>query len=351
MTFATACKSFLLGMVSLSALSACSPSSSSEDGEGVVNVYTARHYSSDDALYEAFTENTGIEVNVIEAPGDLLIERVRADGDRSQADVVITVDAGRLWRADEAGLFQPAPELESLLETVPANLRQPDGDWFGFANRVRVIAYAKDRVDASQISSFEDLTDPQWQGRICVRSSSNVYNQSLLAAIVAQDGAEAAEAWAQGIVDNMARAPQGGDTDQIRAVAARECDVAIINHYYLARFMRSDNPGDQEIAEQIGVIFADLGDGGAHVNVSGAGLAANAPNRENAIAFLQFLLTDDSQRLFAELTNEYPVIPSVTYDNDVLDAFGAYASDDLNVDELGANAGEAQRIFDRVGWP
>ena len=206
-------------------------------------------------------------------------------------------------------------------------------------------------MDASQISSFEDLTDPQWQGRICVRSSSNVYNQSLLAAIVAQDGAEAAEAWAQGIVDNMARAPQGGDTDQIRAVAARECDVAIINHYYLARFMRSDNPGDQEIAEQIGVIFADLGDGGAHVNVSGAGLAANAPNRENAIRFLQFLLTDDSQRLFAELTNEYPVIPSVTYDNDVLDAFGAYASDDLNVDELGANAGEAQRIFDRVGWP
>ena len=350
MTFATACKSLLLGMVSLSALSACSPSGSSS-GEGVVNVYTARHYASDDALYDAFTEHTGIDVNVIEAPGDLLIERVRADGDRSQADVVITVDAGRLWRADEAGLFQPAPELEGVLQNVPANLRQPDGDWFGFSKRVRVIAYAKDRVDPSEISNFDDLTDPQWHGRICVRSSNNVYNQSLLAAIVAQEGAEAAEAWAQGVVNNMARPPQGGDTDQIRAVAARECDVAIINHYYLARFMRSENPGDHEIGEQIGVVFADLGDGGAHVNVSGAGLAANAPNRENAIAFLQFLLTDESQRLFAELTNEYPVIPSVTYDNDVLDAFGAYSSDDVNVDELGANAGEAQRIFDRVGWP
>ena len=350
MTFATACKSFLLGMVSLSALSACSPSGSGSDA-GEVNVYTARHYASDDALYQAFTEETGIEVNVIEAPGDLLIERVRADGERSQADVVVTVDAGRLWRADEAGLFQSAPELADVLAQVPASLRQPDGDWFGFATRVRVVAYAKDRVDPSLISTFEDLTDPQWQGRICVRSSNNVYNQSLLAAMVAQDGAEAADAWAQGIVNNMARAPQGGDTDQIRAVAARECDVAIINHYYLARFMRSEDPADQDIASQIGVIFAGLGDGGAHVNVSGAGLAANAPNRENAIALLRFLLTEDSQRLFAELTNEYPVIPGVTYDNDVLDAFGAYASDDVNVDALGANAAEAQRIFDRVGWP
>ncbi|WP_430431836.1 extracellular solute-binding protein [Oceanicaulis sp.] len=349
MKLASACSSLLVGLMGLAALGACSPSGSS-DGE-VVNVYTARHYASDDHVYAAFTEETGITVNVIEAPGDLLIERVRADGDRSQADVVITVDAGRLWRADEAGLFQPAPELAETLQAVPANLRQPDGDWFGFASRVRVIAYAKDRVDPSLITNFSDLTTPEWAGRICVRSSNNVYNQSLLAALVAQQGADAAEGWAEGVVSNLARPPQGGDTDQIRAVAARECDVAIINHYYLARIMRSEDPGDQEIADQIGVIFADLGDGGAHVNVSGAGLAANAPHRENAIAFLEYLLSEDSQRAFAELTNEYPVIAGIAYENDVLDAFGSYNSDDVNVDALGENAGEAQRIFDRVGWP
>ncbi len=322
-----------------------------ETGAGAVNVFTARHYASDQEVYAAFTEETGIAVNVIEAPGDLLIERVRADGDRSQADILVTVDAGRLWRAEQAGMFQAAPELDAALAGVPANLRHPDGGWFGFATRVRGIAYAVDRVDPAQIADFTALSDEAWRGRICVRSSSNVYNQSLLAGLIAAEGAQAAEAWAAGIVANLARPPQGGDTDQIRAIAAGQCDVAIVNHYYLARLERSEDPADLAAAEAVDLVVADLAGRGAHANISGAGLAASAPNRDNAVRFLEYLLTEDAQRAFAELTNEYPVIESVTYDNAVLDGFGAFEADPVNVNALGENAGEAQRIFDRVGWP
>ena len=332
------------------AVSACGQPAGDPEA-GAVNVFTARHYSSDEAVYAAFTEETGIAVNVIEAPGDLLIERVRTDGERSQADVVITVDAGRLWRAEQAGLFQPAPELESALSDVPANLRHPEGDWFGFASRVRAVAYAEDRVDPAEIQDFTDLADEAWRGRICVRSSSNVYNQSLLAGLIEAEGSEAAESWAAGIVANMARPPQGGDTDQIRAVAAGQCDVAIVNHYYLARLERSEDPADAEVAEAVDLVIADLAGQGAHVNISGAGLAAGAPNREQAVAFLEFLLSDQAQRAFAEFTNEYPVIQGAAYENPVLAGWGAVDADPVNVNALGENAGEAQRIFDRVGWP
>lgn len=332
------------------ALSACGQPAD-DTGAGEVNVFTARHYSSDDAVYAAFTEQTGIAVNVIEAPGDLLIERVRTDGERSQADVVITVDAGRLWRAEQADLFQAAPELNDALEEVPSNLRHPDGDWFGFASRVRGIAYAADRVDPDDIQDFTALADEAWRGRICVRSSNNVYNQSLLAGLIEAEGAEVAEGWAAGIVANMARPPQGGDTDQIRAIAAGECDVAIVNHYYLARLERSEDSADMEAAQAVDLVIADLAGRGAHMNISGAGLAAGAPNRDNALALLEFLLSDEAQRAFAELTNEYPVIEDVAYDNPVLDGWGAVQADPVNVNALGENAGEAQRIFDRVGWP
>ncbi len=332
------------------ALSACGEPAA-QTGAGEVNVFTARHYASDDAVYAAFTEQTGIAVNVIEAPGDLLIERVRTDGERSQADLVITVDAGRLWRAEQAGLFQAAPELQDALADVPENLRHPEGDWFGFAARVRGIAYAAGRVDPASIQDFTALADEAWRGRICVRSSNNVYNQSLLAGLIESEGAEAAETWAAGIVANMARPPQGGDTDQIRAIAAGQCDVAIVNHYYLARLEQSQDPADMEAAEAVDLVIADLAGRGAHMNISGAGLAAGAPNRDNAVALLEFLLSDEAQRAFAELTNEYPVIDGVTYDNAVLDGWGAVEADPLNVNALGENAGEAQRIFDRVGWP
>jgi len=326
---------------------ACSPD---VGDEGAVNLYTARHYASDQLVYEAFTRETGIAVNVIEAPGDLLIERMRADGVRSRADVVITVDAGRLWRAEQAGLFQPAPELEAVLSGIPENIRHPGGAWFGFTNRVRVVAYAPDRVDPSAISDFTDLAGPEWRGRLCVRSSDNVYNQSLLAGLIAAIGPEEAERWAAAITANMARPPQGGDTDQIRAIAAGQCDVAIVNHYYAARLASSSDPADQQAAAQTSVLFPSLAGRGAHLNVSGAGLAANAPNRQQALSFLEFLLSGNAQRAFAELAHEYPAVPGTAYDNPVLDGYGAYDPDPVNVNAFGENASTAQRIFDRVGW-
>lgn len=348
----------LLAGAALFALSACGAPDSGAgggaddaDSPGEVNVFSARHYSSDQAVYAAFTQETGIAVNVVEAGGDLLIERVRTDGDRSPADVVITVDAGRLWRAEQAGLFQPVPELEDALAAVPDNLVHPQNAWFGFAARVRGIAYAPDRVSADEITDFTDLAGEQWRGRICVRSSNNVYNQSLLAALIAAEGAEAAEAWARGVVSNLARPPQGGDTDQVRAVAAGQCDVAIVNHYYVARLERSEDSADSEVAQAVDFVTPDLAGRGAHVNISGAGLAAGAPNRDNAVVFLQYLLSEDSQRAFAELTNEYPAVAGVAYDNPVLDGYGTREADPVNVNALGENAAEAQRIFDRVGWP
>lgn len=345
----------LLSTAGLATLSACAEpagNTATETAEArSVNVFSSRHYPSDDAVYARFTEATGIEVNLVEAGGDLLIERVRADGERSPADVLITVDAGRLWRAEQAGLFQAAPELDAMLAELPENVVHPENAWFGFSTRVRGIAYSVENVDPGEIADFTALADPVWQGRLCVRSSDNVYNQSLLAALIATAGAEAAEAWAAGIVANLARVPQGGDTDQIRAIAAGECDVAIVNHYYMARIERSDNPEFVPIAQAVDFRFADVAGSGAHVNISGAGLAVGSPNREEAIELLQFLLTEDAQLAFPELTNEYPIIASTPYENPVLDGLGPVEAADLNVNALGENASEAQRIFDRVGWP
>lgn len=315
------------------------------DGPGVVNVFSARHYDSDTAVYQAFTEQTGIEVNLIEAGGDLLIERVRSDGERSPADVIITVDAGRLYRAAEADLFQPAG-IDEALEALPDYLEHPDDLWFGFATRTRVIAYSTQRVDPDTITSYRDLADPRFAGRVCVRSSNNVYNQSLLAALIERWGAEEAESWARGVVANMARAPQGGDTDQIRAVAAGDCDIALVNHYYWARLVNSGNPADEAVAAATALAFPE----DTHVNISGAGLAAGAPNPDNARAFLEFLLSDTAQRAFAELTSEFPAVESVEYDNALLSQLEGFEPDELNVNALGENAAEAQRIFDRAGW-
>lgn len=319
--------------------------------DSVVNVFSARHYASDQEVFRAFTEETGIRINLVEADGDLLIERVRADGDRSQADVIITVDAGRLHRAEQAGLFQPVGELGGALARVPGSLVHPDELWFGFATRARVIVYARDRVNPSEVQTYADLARPELEGRVCVRSSSNVYNQSLVAGMIAEDGARAAEDFARGIAQNLARTPQGGDTDQIRAVAAGECDVAIVNHYYLGRLLNAQDGADRAVGEAVGIIFPDQGQGGTYVNVSGAGLAANAPNPEAARALLTFLLSERAQRAFAELTNEFPADPSVSYGNTVLEGFAGFEARNMNVNALGENGAEAQRIFDRVGWP
>lgn len=341
------------------ALAACSqaPESAStgsdtaaEETTRVVNVYSSRHYASDRAIYAAFTEETGIEVNLIEAGGDQLIERVRADGERSPADVLITVDAARLYRADEAGLFAPT-DFASMVPGIAEHLIHPDGHWVSLAKRARVIAYARDRVDPSTLSNYEDLTGPEWEGRICIRSSGNVYNQSLLAAIIERSGEEAAEAWATGINANMARAPQGGDTDQLRGIAAGECDVAIVNQYYYGSLARSDDAANNAVAEAVGLIFPNQEMGGTHVNVSGAGVAVNAPHPEEAQQLIAFFLSEFGQRAFAELTNEFPVIEGSEYDNPVLEAMLPFVEDDVDMGALGENNATAQRVFDRVGWP
>ena len=314
----------------------------------VVNVYSARHYPTDSQIYEEFTDETGIEVNLIEADADELIARIRSEGRNSPADVIVTVDAGRLWRAEQADLLASV-ESEVLEEAIPANLRHPEGEWFGLTQRVRAIVYNEDAVDPSELSTYEDLADPRWDDRICIRSSSNVYNQSLVASLIAANGPEATEEWATGLVENMARRPQGGDTDQILAVAAGECDLAVVNHYYLARLIGSDDPADREIAEQVGIFFPNQEGRGAHVNISGAGVVSTAPHPENAVRFIEFLTTPEAQEIFAQGNNEFPVVEGVPA-SEIAQSFGEFDADEVNVAVLGENNPEAVRIMDRAGW-
>ena len=314
----------------------------------VVNVYSARHYDSDEVLYDRFEELTGITVNIIEGDSDELLSRILSEGANSPADLFITVDAGRLWRAEQEGVLQAvdAPVLNAVL---PEALRHPDGLWFGLTQRVRGIVYAPDRVAPGEVTTYEDLAGPAFEGRVCIRSSSNIYNQSMMASLIASVGPQAAEAWAEGIVANMARAPQGGDTDQIRAVAAGECDVAVVNHYYLARLIGSDDPADNEVADAVGWLFPNQDGRGAHVNVSGAGVVASAPNRANAIRFVTFLTTPAAQAVFAGGNDELPVVDGVA-SSDATESLGDFVTDAVNVSLYGRNNPDAVRIFDRVGW-
>ncbi|KAA0009818.1 Fe(3+) ABC transporter substrate-binding protein [Billgrantia pellis] len=313
-----------------------------------VNLYSARHYDSDETLYQAFTEQTGIKVNLLEGESDQLIERIQREGVASPADVMITVDAGRLWRAEQEGIFQSV-ESDVLDERLPESMRHPEGKWFGFSQRVRAILYNPENIDPSEITSYEDLADPQLEGEVCIRSSNNIYNQSLLASMIEHHGAEAAEEWAQGIVNNMARDPEGGDTDQIKAVASGECDLAVANHYYYVRLLESDDAAEREVAEKVDILFPNQGDRGTHVNVGGAGVVEGAPNRENAIRFLEFLASDEAQKIFAAGNYEFPVVEGVKL-SETLESWGEFKKDDLNVSILGENNPEAIRIFDRVGW-
>ncbi len=313
-----------------------------------LNLYSARHYDSDEALYQAFTEETGIEVNLLEGDSDQLIERIKREGVASPADVMITVDAGRLWRAEQEGVFQGI-ESEVLAERLPESMRHPEGLWFGFSQRARAIFYNPEAVEAGELERYEDLADPEFEGQVCIRSSNNIYNQSLLASLIAHHGAEEAEAWAQGVVDNMARDPEGGDTDQIKGVASGECDIAVANHYYYVRLLKSEDDADREVAEKVEIFFPNQDDRGTHVNVGGAGVVEGAPNRENAIRFLEFLASDEAQEIFAAGNYEFPVVEGIAKD-EVLESWGDFKKDELNVSELGENNPEAVRIFDRVGW-
>jgi iron(III) transport system substrate-binding protein len=315
----------------------------------VVNLYSSRHYQTDEALYTGFTRLTGIKVNRIEGGEDALIERIRNEGPRSPADVIITVDAGRLWRAEQLGLFQPvkSPLLEAR---IPDSYREPGGQWFGFSLRARLIAYNKAKVRPGEIQSYEDLAEPKWKGRVCMRSSTNVYNLSLLGALIDHLGEQKAEAWAQAVRTNLAQDPKGGDTDQLKAVAAGQCDVTVSNQYYYARLARSEKADERAVAEHVGVVFPNQKTWGTHVNISGAGVAKHAPNREAAVKFLEYLASDEAQRYFADGNNEWPVVAGVKVDNPVLGAFGDFKRDRLNVAVLGRNQPSSQKIYDRVAW-
>ena len=315
----------------------------------VLNLYSSRHYQTDEALYANFTRLTGIKVNRIEAGEDALIERIRNEGARSPADVLVTVDAGRLWRAEQLSFFQPVKS--ALLDArIPANYREPNGQWFGFSLRARVIAYNKSKVKAAELPNYESLAEPKWKGRVCMRSSTNIYNLSLMGAMIDHLGEAKAEQWAQGVKANLAREPKGGDTDQLKSVAAGECDVTISNQYYYARLLRSLKADEREIGEKIGMVFPNQSSWGTHVNISGAGVMRNAPNREAAVKFLEYLASDEAQRYFAEGNNEWPVVASVKTDNSVLRMLGEFKQDALNVAVLGRNQPGSQRIYDRVAW-
>jgi len=314
-----------------------------------LNLYSSRHYDTDERLYSQFEERTGITVNRIEGKADELIARIEAEGANSPADVLLTVDAGRLWRADQAGLFQPV-DSEVLAERIPTELRHPDGHWFGFSTRARIIYYDQGEIDPELVQTYADLARPELEGEVCIRSSSNIYNLSLMASLIEHLGPEAAEEWAAGVVENFARDPQGGDTDQIRAIAAGACGVSLGNHYYFARLMRSDDPADQEVVEEVGWVFPNHDGRGTHVNISGAGMLANAPNPDAAVAFLEYLASDEAQRWLANGNNEYAVVEGVELDNPALERLGDFEADDLDVAVLGQNQTQAQILFDRAGW-
>jgi iron(III) transport system substrate-binding protein len=322
--------------------------STAQDRE--LNLYSSRHYDTDERLYSDFTAQTGIQINRIEGPEDQLIERIINEGASSPADILLTVDAGRLWRADQAGLFQPTSS-ETLNSRVPAHLRHPEGHWFGLSKRARVLVYSTERVNPSELSTYEALADPAWRGRIVVRSSTHPYNQSLVGSLIEADGLEATQQWAFGIVSNLARAPQGGDTDQIKAVAAGVGDVAISNQYYLARLLKSSNAEDQDVASKVGLFFPNqgLGERGTHVNISGGGVIKTAPNRDAAVAFLEYLTSDSAQDYFARGNNEYPVVEGIQLDP-VLASWGPFREDSLSAATYGANNRGALFIMDRAGW-
>ncbi len=315
--------------------------------EKALNLYSARHYQTDEALYANFTKQTGIRINRIEGKEDELLERIRNEGSNSPADVFLTVDAARLAKTHEMGLF--APLNSKILDSrIPANLRTDD--WFAFSRRARIIIYNKAAIKADDVQTYDDLANPRLKGKLCSRSGSHPYNLSLMASVIAHQGEARAEAWAQGMVANLARAPKGGDTDQIKAVAAGECGVALSNTYYVARLLRSTKPEEQKLMEKVGVVWPNQATTGTHINVSGGGMLKTAPHKEAAIKFLEYLASDDAQRYFADGNNEWPVVESVRVSNPALEALGKFKADSLPVKNLAMYQIKAQMIFDRAGF-
>lgn len=322
----------------------------------VLNLYSARHYPTDEALYSDFTKATGIKINRVDADDAGILARLRAEGPASPADVILLVDAARLWRAEVDGLFQPI-RSKVLEEAIPANLRAKPADnggiaWFGLSTRARLMVFDKIKFSKTDVDSYEKLADPKFKGQLCIRSGSHPYNLSLFGSMSEHLGPQKTEAWLKGLVNNMARAPKGGDTDQIRAVAAGECGVAVTNSYYLARLMRSSNAADKAVAEKVGVVFPNQSSWGTHMNIAGGAVAKNAKNTDNAIQFLEYLASPAAQNHFANGNNEWPAAKGVIIDNPALKAMsgGSFKSELVPISAVGMNQIKVQQMLDRVGF-
>ena len=316
--------------------------------DGEVNIYSARKEALLKPLLDRFSADTGITVNIVTGKADALLKRLEAEGTNSPADLLITVDAGRLHRAKSAGLFQ-AIDSKLLQNAVPPSYRDPDDTWFGLSVRARPIFVVRGKADQADLNSYEDLADPRWQGRICIRSSNNIYNQSLVASLIAANGEAATEAWAKDLVANLARDPKGGDRDQIKAAAAGQCDIAIANTYYFGAMLNSSEDGQRAAAQKMEIIWPNQDGRGAHVNVSGAGVISHARNKDNAVKLLEFLVSDEAQQFYAESNYEYPVKPGVP-PSDTLAAWSEFKADPLNLAVLGENNAAAVKLMDRAGW-
>ncbi len=330
---------------SAAALAACSRGGG---GDAFVNIYTARHYDSDRALYAAFQEAAGVEVRALTGSAEQLLERLRAEGDQTEADLFVSADAGNLWRVKDAGLLQNVvtPALE---QNVPANLRDADGAYWGFSKRARIIVYRKDAVRPEEVASMDDLGKARFRGQIVMRSSSNTYQLSTLASRIERLGADNARAWAAAVRANFARDPQGNDTDQIKAVAAGEAQASVCNHYYYFRMQRSEDPADREAIAKVGFVYPDQAGAGTHINISGGGVTAHAKRRDRAVQFLEYLVSDAAQTILAPLNDEFPIRPSIAPAPD-LAAAGTFKEEDIPLDALGRRQQEATQIFQDVGW-
>lgn len=332
--------------LSLLVVSGCSDSGKNDTQE--INLYSARIESLIKPLLDEFTEETGIKVNLVTGNADELLQRLQNEGRNTPADMLLTTDAGRLHRAMELDLVQPV-ESDILQQRIPSSYRHPEGYWFGLSLRARPIMYVKDRVDPAELSTYEALVEPRWNNRICVRSSSNIYNQSMVASMIIANGEAATEEWAKGLVANFARSPQGGDRDQISAAAAGQCDIVIANTYYLAGMLTSNDPREKEAAEKLAVFWPNQDDRGVHINVSGAAVIKDAKHRENAIKLLEFLTSDSSQKWYAETNGEYPVRADIEK-GEILEQWGEFRADPLDMDKLGEYNADALRLMDRAGW-
>lgn len=336
------------GTAAVVAVSTLLPTSVFAAEAGLVNVYSARKEALIKPLLDRFTDETGISVNLVTGKADALLKRLEVEGSASPADLFVTVDAGRLHRAKEAGVLQVSgsPVLE---QRIPKSLRDKDGYWYGMSQRARTIFYVKGKVDPSELSTYEDLADPKWKGRLCVRSSNNIYNQSLVASLIDAQGAEKTEAWAKGLVKNFAKPPSGGDTDQLRAAAAGVCDIALANTYYFGRLLNSKNEEKQAIASRLAAFWPNQNDRGVHMNVSGVGITKHARNIDNAVKLMEFMASDESQAWYAEVNNEYPVVEGAKV-SDTLASLGEFKADDIVLSKLGENNRAAVELMDRAGW-